>query len=565
MPLFFWIAKGYEKAGYTLDQDYIDADIDTDGDTITDGFELLARMNPLSSDTDHDGLSDGDEYELGTNPNNPDTDNDGIIDSDEIYEQSISKEINVSEKPEVTSVSVSFGANENIKRTTTIRSLYGIDLRASSVVGLVGSPMSIETSSEFEQATITFNYNEDELGDTDEDDLEILWYNEEDGEFVLLDPYLDTTHNRVSVDTNHFSTYMVVDKAKWHELWSRELDYSRNTSTPGIPTQYYDIVFAIDSSGSMSGNDTSGLRREAAKQFVDAFYSEDQGAVVDFTVGLGYGVNSSLLDSIATSTGGQFYQAAESDELRDIFFGIEDETIGDGEIDTTDTDGDGLYDTYEIVGMKTPYGIVYSDPLLKDSDGDGLDDGEEMGSFSVTVSGGEIAYKGFYPLSLADRIDSDGDGIEDSTDKKPMIFDDIPDVLVAYLSEELIDYDDVVTTKDGFTLCKKPLSEIFEELDIESITGERKYTSDDFDDWYIYAVKEENDVVYSILKMRELENSSPSSTAIPFISLNIDLIEQYANDLDDTEVEVELATNLQTVTEGIGYEYSQLLCDYFRR
>ena len=75
-------------------------------------------------------------------------------------------------------------------------------MRASSVVGLVGSPMSIETSSEFEQATITFNYNEDELGDTDEDDLGILWYNEEDGEFVLLDPYLDTTHNRVSVDTN---------------------------------------------------------------------------------------------------------------------------------------------------------------------------------------------------------------------------------------------------------------------------------------------------------------------------------------------------------------------------
>ena len=230
-------------------------------------------------DTDDDGLSDGDEYELGTNPNNPDTDNDGIIDSDEIYEQSISKEINVSEKPEVTSVSVSFGANENIKRTTTIRSLYGIDMRASSVVGLVGSPMSIETSSEFEQATITFNYNEDELGDTNEDDLGILWYNEEDGEFVLLDPYLDTTNNRVSVDTNHFSTYMVVDKAKWHELWARELDYSRNTSTPGIPTQYYDIVFAIDSSGSMLSNDPSGLRKEAAKQFVDAFYSEDQGAV----------------------------------------------------------------------------------------------------------------------------------------------------------------------------------------------------------------------------------------------------------------------------------------------
>ena len=52
------LLKGYEKAGYTLNQDFFDADIDTDGDTITDGFELLARMNPLNSDTDHDGLKD---------------------------------------------------------------------------------------------------------------------------------------------------------------------------------------------------------------------------------------------------------------------------------------------------------------------------------------------------------------------------------------------------------------------------------------------------------------------------------------------------------------------------
>ena len=84
--------------------------------------------------------------------------------------------------------------------------------------------------------------------------------------------------------------------------------------------------------------------------------------------------------------------------------------------------------------MKTPYGIVYSDPLLKDSDGDGLGDGEEMGSFSVTVSGGEIAYKGFYPLSLPDRKDSDGDGIEDNIDPRCMQ-GNINDIFIDYIGK----------------------------------------------------------------------------------------------------------------------------------
>ena len=80
-----------------------------------------------------------------------------------------------------------------------------------------------------------------------------------------------------------------------------------------------------------------------------------------YTVGLGYGVNSSLLDSIATSTGGQFYQA------------------------------------------------------------DGLDDGEEMGGVVKDYLLGQVVYKGFYPISLPDRKDSDGDGINDDEDEEPLI------------------------------------------------------------------------------------------------------------------------------------------------
>jgi len=43
-----------------------------------------------------------------------------------------------------------------------------------------------------------------------------------------------------------------------------------------------DVVFAIDSSGSMTSNDPSGLRKTATKSYVDRMILYDQGAVVDF-------------------------------------------------------------------------------------------------------------------------------------------------------------------------------------------------------------------------------------------------------------------------------------------
>ena len=54
---------------------------DTDNDQLTDGAEVLDHnTDPLKADTDDDQLRDGDEITLGTDPRNPDTDNDGLLD-----------------------------------------------------------------------------------------------------------------------------------------------------------------------------------------------------------------------------------------------------------------------------------------------------------------------------------------------------------------------------------------------------------------------------------------------------------------------------------------------------
>lgn len=60
-------------------------DLDSDGDGLTDSYEVQVGTNPFDPDTDKDGLSDGEEVlNFKTDPLNPDTDWDGLKDGAEI-------------------------------------------------------------------------------------------------------------------------------------------------------------------------------------------------------------------------------------------------------------------------------------------------------------------------------------------------------------------------------------------------------------------------------------------------------------------------------------------------
>jgi alpha-tubulin suppressor-like RCC1 family protein len=62
---------------------------DTDGDSLSDDYELNHGLNPVVNDAyldaDHDGLTNLQEYQLNTNPQNPDTDTDGALDGEDVY------------------------------------------------------------------------------------------------------------------------------------------------------------------------------------------------------------------------------------------------------------------------------------------------------------------------------------------------------------------------------------------------------------------------------------------------------------------------------------------------
>lgn len=128
-------------------------------------------------------------------------------------------------------------------------------------------------------ATITFSFNEDELPEgTTADDLGILWYDEANNKMVLLENVvIDKENGTISVETSHFSKYVVVNSTKWVEQWAHKQLVSRVNGT----TVRFNIVLCLDDSGSMSGT-AKNVCQQAARNFIDQLVTGDNIAVVKF-------------------------------------------------------------------------------------------------------------------------------------------------------------------------------------------------------------------------------------------------------------------------------------------
>ena len=264
---------------------------DTDGDNLLDGDEINTYFtNPLEVDTDEDGLNDDDEIYFGTDPNDPDSDDNGILDGKEKRFQTFIHKVE-NEDCVITEVRVSMEATGNLQKTTTVESVMNKDMLCTDVVGLVGEPFSIETTSEFDSATLTYVIDKDKLGDTEFDNLLFLWYNEAEDEFVELDTILDEENSTVSVETTHFSKYMLVDQKEWFEAWRTAPNYFENDEY--IP---YDTVITLDCSGSMRSYDpefgyllSDGIyrvvtyRQLVCEQYAASLAPGDRAAVVTFS------------------------------------------------------------------------------------------------------------------------------------------------------------------------------------------------------------------------------------------------------------------------------------------
>ncbi len=199
--------------------------IDSDYDGVDDGIEVRQlSSNPTVEDTDGDGLLDGEEYSMGLSPIWPDTDGDDVLDCDEVILQTTSiafEEVTCVEKIDVTLECAGAIQNEVYFEDMTGRNSLSCD-----VVGLIGAPINIHADVDFDEAKITFHYEPAELGNIVEENLGVLWYDEENNQFVVMDNvFVDTEHHTVTCVTTHFSEYMLVDKEEWYSVWMQASEY----------------------------------------------------------------------------------------------------------------------------------------------------------------------------------------------------------------------------------------------------------------------------------------------------------------------------------------------------
>ena len=149
-------------------------------------------------------------------------------------------------------------------------------------------------------ATISFTYDPNELNDTDEDDLSVMWYDEENDWYHILDQesIVNKTDHTVSVTTTHFSKYMLVDSKKWYQKWKKQVEYQyRNTNG-------FHFAFVVDVSGSMQG-DRINKAKEALNSFADQFTENDTKSLITFNT-------SAQICSYQYNTVAHFKQAVSS-------------------------------------------------------------------------------------------------------------------------------------------------------------------------------------------------------------------------------------------------------------
>ena len=145
----------------------------------------------------------------------------------------------------VAKVIVSGYISGSMLENTKIRDIYGKDLHTSSIEALVGDPVNIESTGEFDSMTITFEYTDD----LNEKNLRVMWYDENNYEYVVLNNYtLNRYSNTISITTDHFSKYMLIDEEVWVNTWINacyEVDHTTNMFIGGYlrsPSSYKDYM-----------------------------------------------------------------------------------------------------------------------------------------------------------------------------------------------------------------------------------------------------------------------------------------------------------------------------------
>ena len=272
----------------------LDKDEDPDGDGLTNLQESNLGTNMIVKDTDHDGLTDYEEAMIyHTDPLNPDTDGDGVNDGTEIAISSDPLTAETSFATTLQSNRVGSGDNTAIDISVTMHSgaegagtlsVVAADrsdspLLSSYIPGYLAA-YNLSADSEFSSATVAFTLGSEVGTINDEFQPAIYYLNEETGLLEEI-PNQRIAGNKISAEVSHFSIYVLLNKVKFDEVWSNDIKppFFEGGDDDGV----LEVVFVIDGSGSMTDNDRDRLALKLSSAFVSKLRDDkDKAAVVRF-------------------------------------------------------------------------------------------------------------------------------------------------------------------------------------------------------------------------------------------------------------------------------------------
>lgn len=306
--------------------------------------------------------------------------------------------------------------------------------------------MTFETTSKFDKATLTYLIDKSKLGDTEFDNLLFLWYDEENDNFVELDTILDEENSTVSVETTHFSKYMIVDGKEWYRAWQdiyTKINESKGQHIPNATvlisksSNIYNvnnanrnelivsnIVDSMSDSDIMSfltyqnagGMNTDFTSVKSALKWDPIYYSRTANA--SYGIGLaavilndeamGYNSKIVFITDSSVSVDSRFLKLAINNKIPIYFFCIGDfntaaligyAQLTGGKVYSAKTAAE-INQSCNEIGPKTFVGET-------DTDGDGFTDIEEMSGLIVS-SNCKIVNTDYM------KADTDDDGLDDN-------------------------------------------------------------------------------------------------------------------------------------------------------
>ena len=244
---------------------------DADGDGLKDSEEVNNyKTNPNKTDTDDDGIDDFTEVRFGLNPNIPEKKSEGnninLTYSPSTGNEKVQAAINISMQPDQLS-------------SFEVKSIPSDDIYLSNEIpGYMGEGSAYEFSLDgsFAEAELTYTISDELLYDS-EFIPAIYYYNEED-QFLEEQTGAVLDCNKLTLKLEHFSRYILINKKEYDKVWEYELLFEPETTV----RESLDVVFVIDSSGSMSSSDPKLKRKEVVNKFIDKLTPSDRAAILIF-------------------------------------------------------------------------------------------------------------------------------------------------------------------------------------------------------------------------------------------------------------------------------------------